>query len=237
MKKPKMVLFDFGGTLCTGSFDLEKGMEALRLAANNHDCATTKEMCGMWREASDYLRSNTNKVETPLDAVLRGILIRCGLRYDFGVDECGTIFDSANSEGRKPLPFIEELLRVLHEKGIRTAVISNNALSGKQLKRVIDFQIPRNKFEFIFSSADFLMCKPAPDMFEAAAKFARLAPSECWYCGDSFGDDVRGSHKAGMFAVHYAADSEIPFELKTDNQKAYAVINDWRALISKVAGM
>lgn len=235
MTKPKMVLFDFGGTLCNGAFDLEKGLDALRRAAKNPECVTTEKMCSMWSVMSDFFHSHIKGVETPLDGILRGLLMRCGLVYDCSVMECGVIFDSANSEGRQPLPFIAGLLETLYKKGIRTAVISNNALSGEQLKIAVDRQLPGNKFEFVFTSADFLMSKPAPDMFEAAAKFAGVKASECWYCGDGFEPDVVGSLGAGMYAVHYCTKAETDFEEKTLDGKPYAVVKDWSVLASKVS--
>lgn len=235
MTKPKMILFDFGGTLCNGPFDLEKGLDALRRAAKNPDCVTTEKMCSMWNEMSDYFHTHVNRVETPLDCILRGLFIRCGLVYDCSLSECGILFNAANSGGRQPTPFITGLLDTLYESKIRTAVISNISLSGEQLKTAIDRLLPDNKFEFVFTSADFLMCKPGHVMFEAAAKFAGVEASECWYCGDGFEPDVTGSLGAGMYAVHYNITAENGFEEKTHNGRPYAVINDWRIPASKIS--
>ncbi len=107
-------------------------------------------------------------------------------------------------------------------------------MSGYQLKNAVDRQLPDNKMEFIFSSADFLMCKPAPDMFEAAAKFAGVDTSECWYCGDSYEADVVGGMGAGMYPVHYCPKTETQFEEKLLRGKPYAVVNSWRVLAEKI---
>lgn len=239
MFKPKLVLFDFGGTLIEdGEFQLYDGADALRLAADNPETTTTQTMCDLWRSMEQRLicREKTEAgfvLEVQLSAILRNIFALTGLRYSISLAECEIIFDRFNSE-RNPTPHMVQLLEELDANGIRAAVISNTVLSGEAMATAINDQLPNNKMEFILTSADYLFCKPASDMFAAAAKMAGVEPKECWYLGDSFGPDVEGGHSVGMLPILYKNEIKTPFERKERDGKAYYVVNSWAEVISRI---
>jgi FMN phosphatase YigB (HAD superfamily) len=124
------------------------------------------------------------------------------------------------------------LLDKCREKDIRTAVISNNAMSSEGLAVSIYESLPESDMEFVISSADYILCKPAPDMFEAAAKISGLAPEDCWYCGNDGHCDVYGALAGGMYPVFYNRESPVPAKTdKTPDGKEFLVINGWQELI------
>ncbi len=239
MKKPKLVLFDFGGTLIRSSvFWLEKGMEALRLAATNPQATTTQEMCELWDFYHDRLMGregglSSDDLEAQLSTVFRNIFALTGLKYDIAMWECEAVFDKHNSD-RQPTQDMAELLDAFDKAGIRTAVISNTVISGKAMEQAVNYQLPNNKMEFVLTSADYLFKKPHEDMFKAAAKIAGVEAEDCWYCGDSFDADVVGAHNSGMFAVHYDFKSDEAFTYMEYLGRPYLRINSWKELIRKL---
>ena len=58
-------------------------------------------------------------------------------------------------------------------------------------------------FDFIVSSEEAGMDKPAPGLFALCAKKAGCRPEECLFVGDSLKRDVRGALDAGMSAAWY----------------------------------
>jgi len=208
MKKPKLVLFDFGGTLIRSSeFWLEKGMEALRLSAVNPEVTTTKAMCELWDYYYDRLTGReggpgSDDLEVQLSTVFRNMFALTGLKYEIDLWECEAVFDKHNSD-REPTPNMAELLDALDRAGIRTAVISNTVISGRAMEQAVNYQLPNSKMEFVLTSADYLFKKPHGDMFLAAAKISGVKPHDCWYCGDNFDADAGGACNAGMFGGDY----------------------------------
>ena len=101
------------------------------------------------------------------------------------------------------MPGADSLIRYLNETGIRTGVISNNGWSGEALKERLDRLLPENRFEFVLSSADYMIRKPDRRLFEIALLKADLPPEKVWFCGDSYEKDVVGAHTAGIFPVWY----------------------------------
>jgi putative hydrolase of the HAD superfamily len=172
-------------------------------------------------------------LEIQLSGILRNVFALAGLRYSISMTECEVIFDRYNAT-RRATPYMAELLEALNAAGIKTAVISNTVLSGEAMAIAIKEQLPASKMEFIFTSADFLFCKPAPDMFLAAAKKAGVEPGECWYCGDSPGADVGGAHNSGILPCLYESGSTISFEQREQEGKLYCVVNSWAELIKKI---
>ena len=175
----KYVIFDFGGTITDdGPFDPRPGLEALLRLADNPDAASLDELCGMWYDISGRTSEVEKarmgeRVEIPLAGRLRNIFGRAGLRFSMTVAEMETVFDRYDST-RQFTPGFPEMLAAIKAAGFRTAVISNIAMCGESLAAAIDAILPGG-FEFYISSADWLMCKPHPDMFISAARRAGVS--------------------------------------------------------------
>ena len=236
-RKPKMILFDVGGTLFNdGKCIPVDGLSHLRLAADNPDVTDDETLASLWDEYMDELAGLKSKsgvtLDFPLSAPIKYVTMTAGLHFSISVKEQEEIFDRFNSS-RNVIDGVPELLMSLKEMGIRTAVISNNAMSGESLALAIRRWIPSAEFEFCLTSADVLFTKPDKSIFLAAAKYAGLEPSECWYCGDSMLPDIIGSGNAGMFPVLIFEKAGEPVTC-TD---AYMTISSWNELTKYISEM
>ncbi len=234
-RKPKMIMFDVGGTLFRGGrFSARNGLAALRLSANNPAQASDDELLALWDEYNEKIGSGHKSasgvtLDFPISAALRYITMKAGLSFDITMAMQEEIFDRHNSE-RSVIKGVPELLDTIHALGIRAAIISNNALSGDALELAIKHWIPNEKMEFYLTSADLLLTKPCADIFTAAANYAHLPAEDCWYCGDNRNADVDGAFGVGMTPVLIDEKSDTPSEFKTDGSGEYLTVNCWAEL-------
>ncbi len=233
--KPEMILFDVGGTL----FDDTKciaidGLSAIRKASLNPDVTDDNTLEKLWNEYMCEIGSHKSESGVSLDfslsSALKFVTMTAGLHFDISIAEQEEIFDRYNSE-RKVIDGVNELLCKIHSLGIRTAVISNNAMSGEGLRLAIDRWLPDNKMEFILTSADILLAKPCKSIFFCATNYAGVKPENCWYCGDGRVPDVDGAKNAGLTPVLLDTKSAIPLEMRTDGGRGeYMTVNNWKIL-------
>jgi len=95
-----------------------------------------------------------------------------------------------------PLPGAAATLKMLRERGIAVAVLTNgwNPLQARKAQRA-GFQGP------ILVSSEIGVQKPAPRAFEMLLGALGTPPESAWFVGDSPQSDVAGAHAAGMRAV------------------------------------
>lgn len=232
-KKPEMILFDVGGTLFNdGKCIPRQGLSELRKISLNPEVTDDDTLYSLWdeymKEVDIGLRSRHGaQLDIPLSAILRYITMKAGLHFSISMAEQEEIFDRFNST-RKVMEGLTGLLDLLEKTGIRTAVISNNGMSGESLSLAIKSWIPSAKFEFCLTSADILLAKPEKSLFLAAAAFAGLDVSRCWYCGDGRIPDVDGAKNAGMLPVLIDTKSDAALEYRNDGGRGeYMAVNHW----------
>lgn len=174
MKKPKMIIFDYGQTLVNEKiFDPLKGTKAVLCdAAKNPNDVSAEEVQALANELNKEIR-----------------------RYGMDIEKAASISE--------PTTHIESFLEFLYDHKIRTSVISNISFSGELLKKRINRYIPFNKFEFIIASSEYVFRKPHKRIFELALRKAGLDCSDVWYCGDNAVCDVDGAADCGIFSVWY----------------------------------
>ncbi len=238
-KKPEMILFDVGGTL----FDDGKcipidGLARLRLAADNPEVTDNETLAALWDEYMNDVSGLKSKSGTYLDFLLSSpikyVTMKTGLHFSISMPEQEEIFDRYNST-RKVIDGVKELLEAIHNLGVRTAVISNNAMSGEGLALAIKRWIPAARFEFYLTSADISFSKPDNRIFDAATGYAQLDPCDCWYCGDGLIPDICGAKNSGMTPVLLDMKSEVPFEMRADAQRGeYLAVNNWNELLQYI---
>ena len=235
-KKPKMILFDVGGTLFNdGKCIAEDGFSALLNVSENPDVTNEKELSKYWNEYMDEvckgLKSKSGiTLEAPLSAIINYATMNAGLHINLPMVQQEELFDRYNST-RNVIDGIPELFETLEKLNIRYAIISNNAMSGEGLALSIKHWIPSANPEFCLTSADVLYTKPYEKIFLTAAKYAHLKPEECWYCGDSKIPDVDGALNAGMSPVLIDERSEVSLEWRMDKVSGqYMTVNNWNAL-------
>ena len=234
-RKPEMILFDVGGTLfADGKCSPADGFEKLRHYALNPEVTTGEELAKYWDEyladVSEIKSKSGLTLDIPLSAVISYAAMNTGLEFDIPMAQQEEIFDWYNSE-RAVIDGVSELLAELDSLCIRTAVISNNMMSGESLSLAINRWIPSAKFEFCLTSADILFAKPSKNIFNAAVKYAKLDFGACWYCGDNIIPDVYGASACGMAPVLLDVNASASVELRKDNKcKEYLAVNSWNAL-------
>lgn len=139
--------------------------------------------------------------------------------------EIDRVFWDAAAPG-VPTEGIEGFLAFLHEKGIRTGVISNICYDGELVRERITSVLPDHEFEFIIATSEYMFRKPNRRIFDLALEKADLRSEDVWYIGDNYACDVEGARGAGIFPVWYLGASELPAEGK----KEVLTIESWKAL-------
>ena len=203
---PAMILFDYGHTLLyEPDWDPVRGdRELLRYAVRNPKNCTVDDI----RREAVTVFAEIENVQKTMDYDISGIVgdrlvyDHLGIEFSLSPTERENVFWTAASPGVR-MPDVGVMLDWLNVHGVRTGVISNNLFSGAALRDRLDRLLPENRFEFVLSSADYMIRKPDPRLFEIALIKADLPPERVWYCGDNYAADVVGSHRAGIFPVWY----------------------------------
>lgn len=208
MKKPKMILFDYGQTLVKEQlFDGVKGTEAvLKYATKNK-----------------YNKSNYMFTKYLYESQ--------GIEIGISAEEIDSVFWNAAAPGT-PTDGISEFLRFLKENRIRTGVISNISYCGNVVAKRINECIPENDFEFIIATSEYLYRKPNKHIFELALEKAELQPEDVWYIGDQYQCDIVGAREAGLFPVWYIGAMDMKYEPRED----VLTIGEWKELMDYLVG-
>ena len=211
MRSPKMILFDYGHTLCYQSdTDFLRGERAVfEHVTDNPHHVTPEEACALGtRLFADAETARRSGYEVHEWQLLRLKYESLGLRFDIPLQELEIILADAADPDRL-MPGVEDMLTDLRKRDIRTGVISNLGWSGNALTARLAKILPEHPFEFVIASSEYALRKPSPLLFKVALERARLAAEDVWYIGDSISADVTGARNAGIFPVLYA-DETIP---------------------------
>jgi putative hydrolase of the HAD superfamily len=243
LKKPKMIMFDYGNTLlCEPDFSYLRGEEALyRHISKNKNELTAKQLNDFGLELFEQI------------GVVREIGMELHERqfqrflYEYLEIELSISFSEAekilwdNVSAGAIMPNADAMLDFVNSIGIRSGVISNIGWSGMALTERINRMLPRNKFEFIIASSEYMFRKPSPMLFKLALKKAELDADDVWFCGDNIKADVEGSSAVGMFPVWYE-DKMMDNPWREQNigvttHCEYLHIHDWNELIHVLKGL
>ena len=236
--RPKMILFDYGGTLlCEPEWDMLRGERAIfeHLVDNPHHY-TPEELCSWEKEYFQSLQNVRDLGAEPTEIQMLRLKYELhGIKLDIPYDEAEYIFwDHTAPMSEKCLyPNIRELLIYLHDNSIRTGVISNIGWTGSALRRRINTLLPDHHFEFILASSDYGLRKPDKRLFQVALEKAALKPDDVWFCGDTFDKDIEGAHAAGIHAVLYqgSADGSARRLFQNNSNTHIPMILDWNDFI------
>ena len=239
MKKPEMIIFDYGHTLLyLPNFNTSNGNKAIYpYIKDNPRNISFEEYDRTIIELFAKIKSERgNIIEIHEHNFLKLALEYMDISFSVSLEEAEMIIMNGISAGGV-MPNADKMLDYLNSKGIRTGVISNNVFSGNALKNLFDRLLPHNKFEFVMASSDYIFRKPDSLMFEIALQKSGLTADKVWYCGDSIEADVYGAKGANMFPVLYSGETtdEInPFAAQNNNiviDFDYLHIHDWREMI------
>ncbi len=238
MKKPKMILFDYGQTLVNEQlFDGVKGTAAvLKYATKNKYNKSAEEVQDYANKLNQELgrfdpeKKHLFQVEVPNHMFTKYLYESQGIEIALSAEEIDNVFWDAAAPG-KPTEGISEFLAFLKENRIRTGVISNISYSGNAVIKRINSCIPENDFEFIIATSEYLYRKPNKRIFELALEKAELQPEEVWYIGDQYQCDVIGAKEAGLFPVWYIGAIDMKYEPRED----VLTIENWKELMELLA--
>ena len=96
-----------------------------------------------------------------------------------------------------------EVLKALHDRGIRLALICNTGRTpGKMLRLVLD-RLGIARFLSVLTFSDEVgWRKPHPEIFARTLASLGVAPEEAAHVGDDVTTDVAGARGVGMRAIH-----------------------------------
>lgn len=238
MNKPRMIIFDYGHTLLyEPKSDFINGeKEIYKHIVKNPKQLTIEEIEKFGKDLfqqCDVCRKQGFELHEW--QLMRLKYEYHGIELDISYTEAEKILWNHVSWGAR-MPFVEEMLYYLKEKGIRSGVISNIGWSGNALRERINRLLPKNQFEFIIASSEYGIRKPNPLIFELALQKAELKPNDVWYCGDNMKADVYGARGAGIFPVFYEEDTiENPWQEKNCDLQIdfeYLHIHSWSEIIN-----
>jgi len=205
MKKPKMILFDYGHTLLyEPGYDFLRAEEALfKFIKSNKKDLTPMQV----RDFSHKLFMEIAIVremgfELHQWQFQRFLYEYLGIEHSVSPTEVEKILWNNVSAGAL-MPNADKIIHYINDHGIRSGVISNIGWSGSALTARINRLLPHNRFEFVIASSEYMFRKPSPMLFELALKKAGLDATDVWFCGDNIRADVEGSAAVGIFPVWY----------------------------------
>lgn len=183
MKRPKMILFDYGQTLVNEApFDGMKGTEAVLQYCTENKYHLTAEQIQQEADAInnelgrfDPARRHLFQVEAPNYMFTSYLYESLGIKLSLTSEQVDRVFWDAASPGR-PTEGVAAFLEYLVRQGIRTGVISNISYCGRVVEQRIRELFPGHPFEFILATSEYMFRKPNKRIFRLALEKAGLGP-------------------------------------------------------------
>jgi putative hydrolase of the HAD superfamily len=237
INKPKMIIFDYGHTLLyEPGFNSLRGEEALfKYIKSNKNNLTPKQV-------NDFAQELFAKIGAVREIGLemherqfqRFLYEYLEIELSISLSEAEKIFWDNTSAGAI-MPDADRMIDYINSRGIRSGLISNIDWSGSALAERLNRLLPRNKFEFVIASSEYMFRKPNIMLFELALKKAELCADDVWFCGDNIKADVEGSASAGIFPIWYEDETvENPWRGQNKGmipKCEHLHIHDWLELI------
>ena len=144
MKRPEMILFDYGGTLfCEPDWDILRGEKAVFAHVIHNPRKFSPEELVAWETAYFQEIHGLRDLGVELTEIqhLRLKYELHGIKLDISYEEAESVlWDHASPMTERCVtPNIRELLRFLKEQGIRAGVISNLVWSGPAQPSPVQF--------------------------------------------------------------------------------------------------
>lgn len=238
--KPKMILFDYGGTLLyEPDFCPSAGNQAIYpYISENPNHISLQEFSDYLLSLFDEIRAlRGEQIEIHEHVFLRYVLEHFHMKLSISIEEAEWIIWNGVSKGCMT-PDAGTMLAVLREHNIRTGIISNLCWSNTALTRRLKQFFPEHNFDFVITSSEYIFRKPDTHIFDIAIRKSGLQPEEIWYCGNDVEVDIFGAYHAGLFPVYYD-DRTISSRFHEKNDKfliefPHVRINSWKEFIEKV---
>lgn len=237
MNNPKMILFDYGGTLMyEPDFEPMNGNKAIYpyISENPHNVGLEKFGTYLLNLFDEIRALRGELIEIHEHTFLRNVLEHFDMRLSISIEEAEWIIWNGISKGM-PTPGVVKMLSMLQQNGIRTGVISNLCWSGAVLTRRLTEAFPDHHFDFIMTSSEYIFRKPDQHIFDMAIRKSGFDKADIWYCGNDIEVDIIGAHGAGLYPALYD-DRSVPSKIHEKNDLmpvdfSYMRIGCWQELI------
>lgn len=233
--KPRFIIFDYGETLAhEDGFHPDLGFAALlKHAVKNPQDMNGDTLLDAFAACFKQLRLEAHAigVEIPNRQRWKWLFETYDLEFSLPEEELETTFWNAAAPC-VPTPGMVKLLSILRGQGIGTGVVSNMGFTGTALKRRLDDLFPEHSFRFVMSSADYVLRKPNPRLFDLAVKKSGCRAEETWFAGDNPAMDIVGAANAGLTPIYYDRDLGCAYRETphADNMPPCIRIEDWSEL-------
>lgn len=242
MRKPEMILFDYGHTLVfEPAFDYLAGCRAVLSCCVSNPLHITPEMLAE-RSGESFRRYQKLSQDNDLDMMdmcaMRLVYESLRLTFDRSLVALERVYWDAAGPAH-PMPGVPEMLKALRQRNIRTGVVSNMNFREENLINRIDRLLPENEFDFILASCEYATRKPRKEYFDLALTKASLSPEQVWFVGDNPRCDIEGSANAGLFPVLYQSEEYCPYRAEHDKVEVGCnclKITDWAELLEAIDG-
>jgi len=180
------VIFDLDGTLLNTLEDIAQAMNTAlyALGAPPHPVESYRDLVGQGLEMLAFKVLPENRRDPAIVAECVGAMRR----------EYNRIW----AQTSRPYAGISELLKVLGEKNIKTAVLSNKA--DDFAKKTVSYFFSTHRFEMVLGCSDAFPIKPDPASALHIASHLGIPPEECVFIGDS-NVDMQTACNAGMYPI------------------------------------
>ena len=239
-----MALIDVGGTLWPNSWPIRQGDSAgrrLRLSAalDGLDPRLIEALIDdLLRSSRPGDEARTVSTEAPVmvgaDELISGCLQRQGLGAEARtISRIRRAMAIPVDDRFQPLPGAGELLRDIHELGVRTFIASNTYWRDAD-SYWDDFRLlgMAQHIEGIVTSVDAGHLKPHPAVFETAMRLAGVAANRCVVIGNKESNDIEPALALGMWTILVHPDDPKP-----EHSRAHAVAPDLWACARAVRDM
>jgi putative hydrolase of the HAD superfamily len=194
--KTRAILFDFGGTLDSDGIHWS---EQFYNAYRDLGSAVSRERCDQaFLEADRIIATSYDVREYSMRQLLE---LQVSLQFEnlrFEDEERKRqIVEACYRSVEKNLARNLEILTRLHNK-YKLGVVSN--FNGNLEVICREFKIAP-VLDLVLDSGNLDVSKPDPRIFELAAERLQVAPSECYFVGDSFERDILPAKKVGFNTV------------------------------------
>ena len=197
-------LFDLGDTLMSFTWDdelLEAGHRAGLEAIGRADPAAAVALTDRYRrEARLQDWEAAEEVEYP--PLVRTMLADVGVDVDD--DELDRFLDAEHAAwgpARKVSSMSEALLDAVHDRGLKTGLVSNAWDPRWLLERDLAEMNLLTRLDAIVFSSDVGVRKPRPEIFYRALDELAVDPERCIFVGDRLNADIAGADALGMTTV------------------------------------
>jgi putative hydrolase of the HAD superfamily len=232
VRPPRGLLVDYGGTLVEEvAVDLRAGMALMleRAEYRRPDLSLEDVLARAERVSAEVSgRRDQFGIETPWISLNRLIHDYFGTRFSLPPTELELAYWDAAVTTR-PMPGALDALAELHRRDIPMGVVSNSSFGQHVIRHELAKHGFADHFALVVASADYVVRKPNPMLFETAAALLGVEAAGVWFVGDSYDHDVVGARAAGLTSVWFAPAGGEP-------RDADIMVRGWADLVKEVVG-